>query len=81
MGVGMLSKSLIQFSIDKWGCVPSSASGQNMVGVMALMVNSFKKTYARTVVFSIPNLMAGHCQPTPPLEIPGHSFSFTAQSK
>ena len=41
-----------------------------MVGVMA---NSFKRTWARTVVFSAPNPTAGHCQPTPPLETPGHS--------
>ena len=32
-----------------------------MVGVMAVMVTCFKRTYASTAVFSAPDLMAGHC--------------------
>jgi len=43
-GRAMLSKSLIQFAVDRWGCVFSTT------GVMAVMVTSFKSAYARTVV-------------------------------
>ena len=37
-------------------------------------------TYANTVVFSAPDPTAGHCQPTPPPETPGHSQASLAQS-
>ena len=52
----------------------------SMVGVMEVTATSFKRTYARTVVFSAPDPMAGHCQPMPLLEIPGHSQATLAQS-
>ena len=44
MGGAMLSKFLIQFSIDGWGCVPSLlfTLGQTMVEVMKIMATSFK---------------------------------------
>ena len=32
-----------------------------MVGIMKVMVTSFKSTCARTVVFSVPDPAAGHC--------------------
>ena len=51
-----------------------------MVGVMAVMRTSFKRAYARTVVFSAPYPTTGYCQPTPPLETPGHSQTSLAQS-
>ena len=51
-----------------------------MVGVMVVMVTSFKRIYARTVVFSAPDPKAGHCQPTPWLETPEHSQASLAQS-
>ena len=40
----MLSKSLIQFSVDGWGCVPFLLFtwGQTMVEVMKIMATSFK---------------------------------------
>ena len=41
--------------------------------MVGLMVTSCKRTYASTVVFSAPDPIAGHCQPTPPPETPGHS--------
>ena len=44
-GRAMLSKSLIQFAVDRWGCVFSTTAG-----VMAVMATSFKSAYARTVV-------------------------------
>ena len=58
----------------------SLAWGQTMVGVMVVMVTSFKRIYARTVVFSAPDPKAGHCQPTPWLETPEHSQASLAQS-
>ena len=54
----------------------SLAWGQTMVGIMAVMVISFKRIYApRTVVFSVPD-----CWPMPPPETPGHSQASLAQS-
>ena len=40
MGGTLLSKSLIQFSVDGWSCVPSLLFtwGQTMVEVMKIMV-------------------------------------------
>ena len=73
----MLSKSLIQFSVDMQGCAPW---GQAMVGAMATMAISFKKTYASTLVFSAPDPAAGHCWPTPLREIPVHSQASLARS-
>ena len=50
-----------------------------MIGVMVVMVTSFRRTYARTLVFSAPFPMAGLCRPMP-LETPGHSQASLAQS-
>ena len=72
----MLSKSLIQFSVDEWGCVPSllfDPIDQTIVEVMKIMVTSFTRSHARTATLSAPDPAAGHRQPTPPLETPGHS--------
>ena len=46
MGGVMLSKSLIQFSVDGWSCVPSLlfTSGQTMVEVMKIMATSVPPT-------------------------------------
>ena len=51
MGGAMVSKSLIQFSIDGWSYVPSLLFtwGQTMVGIMA---TSSKRTYASMPHFS-----------------------------
>ena len=51
-----------------------------MVGVMKIVGTSFKRSYAHTLVFSAPDPAAGHHQPTPPLETPGHSQASLAQS-
>ena len=48
-----------------------------MVGVME---TSFKRTYAKTVVFSAPDPTAGHCRLMPLPETPGHSQESLAQS-
>ena len=73
MGRAMLSKSLIQFSVDGQGCWLTC--GQTMVEVMKIMATSFKKSHARTDTLSAPDPEAGHSQPTPPLETLGHSLA------
>ena len=52
----MLSKSLIQFSIDGWSCVPSLLFtwGQTMVEVMKIVVTSLKISHACTATLSAP---------------------------
>ena len=47
--------------------------GQIMMEVMKIMVNFLKRSNARTATLSAHNPAAGHHQPTPPLETPGHS--------
>ena len=51
-----------------------------MIGVMKVKKTSFRRAYARTVVFSAPNPKAGHCRPLPLPETPGHSQASLAQS-
>ena len=90
-GQGLLSKSLIQFSVDgntlfqqhkREGCVPSLLFtwSQTMVEVMKIMGTSFKRSHAGTATPSAPNHAAGHRQPTPPLEIPGRSQASLGQA-
>ena len=78
----MISKSLIQFSIDGWSCVPSLLFtwGQTMVEVMKIMATSFRRSHACTVTLTAPNPAAGHHQPMPLLETPGHSWASLGQS-
>ena len=61
-GRAMLSKSLIQFSVDGWVCVPSLLFtwGQTMVEVMKTMETSFKRSHTGTETLSAPNPAAGH---------------------
>ena len=51
-----------------------------MVGVMEVTATSFKRTYARTVVFSAPDPTADHCQHMPLPETPGNSRASLAPS-
>ena len=51
-----------------------------MVEVMKIMVTSFKRSHARTAAPSAPNPSAGHHQPTPLPETPGHSRASLGQS-
>ena len=44
-----------------------------MVEVMKIIVTSLKRSHACTAALSAPTPAAGHHQPTPPLEAPGHS--------
>ena len=78
----MFSKSLIQFAIDGWGCVPSLifTPGQTMVKAMKIMVTSFKRCRGCAATLSTPDPAANHHQPTPPLETPGHSRASLGQS-
>ena len=82
MGRAMFSKSLIQFSLDGWGCVPSLlfTLGQTMVEVMKIMATSFKRSHAGTAAFSASDLIAGHHQPMPLLETLRHSQASLDQS-
>ena len=61
----MLIKSLIQFSVDGWGCVFSLLFtwGQTVVEVMKIMATSFKRSYAGTTALCACNCWAGRCQP------------------
>ena len=54
--------------------------GQIMVEVMKVMVTSFKRSHACMATLSGPNPAAGHQQPTPLLEMPGHSQTSLGQS-
>ena len=47
---------------------------------MKIMVTFFKTSHACAATLSAPNPAAGHCQPTPPLETPGHSQASLCQS-
>ena len=51
-----------------------------MVEVMKIMVTSFKRSHASTATLRAPNLAAGHCWLTPPLETPRHSWASLGQS-
>ena len=54
--------------------------GQTMVEVTKIMVTSFKRSHAGTAALSTPSPAADHCQPTPPLEAPGHWWASLGQS-
>ena len=82
MGGAMHSKPLIQFSVDRWSCVPSLlfSWGQTMLEVMKIMVTSLKRSHACPATLSAPNCAAGHYWPMPPLETPGHPRVSPGQS-
>ena len=50
-----------------------------MVEVMKIIATSFKRSHACTATLSTSNPAAGHCQPAPPLETPGHSQASLSQ--
>ena len=51
-----------------------------MVEVMKIMATSFKRSHAHTAALSAPSPAAGHCQPVPLPETPGHSWASLGQS-
>ena len=53
---------------------------QTTVEVMKTMAASFKMSHACTAILTAPNPAAGHCQPTPWPESPGHSRASLGQS-
>ena len=80
----MFSKSLVQFSVDGWGCVPfllfdlrPSYGGGQTVKIMA---TSFQRSCTCTAALIALDPAAGHCQPMPPLETCGHSWASLSQS-
>ena len=81
MGQSMLSKSLMECSVDGWGCVPSLLFtwGKTLVEVMKIMMTSFQRAHACTTTLSVPDHAAAHRPPTPPLESPGHSQASLGQ--
>ena len=78
----MLSKSLIQLSVDEWGSVPSLIFtwGQTMVKVMKITATSFKRSHTGTATLGALNLAAGHHRPMPLPETPGCSQASLGQS-
>ena len=81
MGGAMLSKSLIQFSVDR-ALFPHYCLtwDQTMLEVIKIMATSFKRSCAPTATLSTPDHAVGHCWPTPPPETPGHSWASLGQS-
>ena len=75
MGRAMLSRSLIQFSVEGRGCVLSLLFtwGQTMMEVMKIMVASLKRPQACTAIVCAPDPAAGRHPPMPLPETPGHS--------
>ena len=63
----LFSKSLIQFSVDGWRCLPSLIFtwGQTKVEVMKIMMTSLKRSHACTARVPVFNHVAGLHQPTP----------------
>ena len=59
----MLSKSLIQLSVDGQGCVPSLLAGRTVVEVMKVVVTSFERSRARTAALSAPSPAAATADP------------------
>ena len=82
MGGAMLNKSLIQFSVEGQGCVPSLLFDlrPNYGGGDEDNGTSFKRFVAGTAELSAPDAAAGLCRPTPPPETPGHSWASLGQS-
>ena len=82
IGRAVLSKSLIPFSVDGWGCVLSLLFDlrPKMVAVMKIMVTYFKRSHAGTAALSAPNPAADHHQPMCLPETPGHSWAILVQS-
>jgi len=79
----MLSKSLIQFSLDGQGCVSSLLFdlSPNYGRGNEDNANSFKRSQACISGLSAPDPEAGHHQPTPPPYNPGHPWASLGQSR
>ena len=82
MGGVMLSKALIQFSVDSQGCVPSLLFDlrPNYGGGNEDNGGLLKKSHACHGALSASDPAAGHHHPTPMPETPGHSRVSLGQS-
>ena len=60
--------------------LPTIYLGPNYGGGNEANGTSFKRSHACTATGSAPSPAAGHRQPTPPLETPGHSQASLGQS-
>ena len=82
MGGAILSKSLIQFFADGWACVPSLLFDlkQNYGGGNEDNGDLIQRSHAHSGTLSAPNPAAGHRQPTPLPETPGHSQASLSQT-
>ena len=82
MGGAMLNKSLIWFSVDGEGCIPSLLLDLrlNYGGVSEDNGSLLLKVLCIPAIFSDPELAAGHRQPTFLLETSGHSQVSLGQS-
>ena len=60
--------------------LPVIYPGQIMVEVIKIMATSFRRSHAHTATLSAPDPAAGHHQPTPLPETPGHSEASLGQS-
>ena len=82
MGGVMLSKSLIQFSVDGSGCVPSLLFDQrpNYGGGNEDNDDLLQKVPCRHCLFSVYDSATGHSQPTLLPETPGHLQASLGQS-
>ena len=82
MGRAMLSKSLIQFSVEGRAVFPPCCLtwSQTTLEVVKIMMTSFKMSHSSTAALSAPSPAAGDCWHMPPLEIPGHSWACLGQS-
>ena len=78
----MLSKSLIQFSVDGQGCVPSWLIdlGLDYGGSNEDIGTSFKRSHGCTAALSAPDPVVGHCQPSTLPETLQHSWASLGQS-
>ena len=78
----MINISLIQFSVGDWGCVPFLFFGLRANYGRSNDDNGdfLQKDLCPHCCIQCPDPAAGHCQPTPPPETPGHSQASLAQS-
>ena len=82
MGRAMFNNSLIQFSVDGWGWVPSLLFDlrSNYGGANEDNGNPFQKVPCMHCWIQCPNPAAGHCWPMTLLETSGHSWASLGQS-
>ena len=82
MGGAMLSKSLNQFSVEGWGCVPSLLFDMrpNYGGGDEDNGDLPQKVPCTTAPLSAPDPAAAHLRPTPLPQSPGHCRASLGQS-